>query len=219
MSYDFEGWATRNDLKCSDGLIIRKDAFKVNNGTKVPLVWNHQHNQVQDVLGHAILENREEGVWAYCSFNDSAEGQGAKQRVLHGDVTALSIWANNLYQVGNDILHGVIREVSLVLAGANPGAFIESVLSHGEPMGEGDDEGIFYTDNEISICHSDQNPEEESKKKEESKSNEKTVQDAIDTMDDDQKAATGLLIEQVKKEIKKELSGGTSTTKKKEEKK
>lgn len=210
--YDFEGWATKNDLKCSDGLIIRKDAFKVDSGKKVPLVWNHQHNAVNDVLGHAVLENRNEGVWAYCSFNDSPEGKGAKERVKHGDVTALSIWANNLHQVGNDILHGVIREVSLVLAGANPGAFIESVLSHGEPMGEGEDEGIFYTNEGIFISHAELEKGEEVQKKEEGKTDseenksEKTIRDIIDDMTDEQKAAVGLIVEQVIDDTKKEMN-------------
>ena len=153
MPYDFEGWATKNDLECADGLTIKKDAFRVNDGKTVPLVWNHQHNKVADVLGHAVLENRDEGVYAYCSFNNTQAGRDAKEAVLHGDVTALSIWANNLHQVGMDILHGVIREVSLDLAGANPGAFIESVLAHSEPIGEGEDEGIFYTNEGIFLCH------------------------------------------------------------------
>lgn len=205
--HDFEGWATKNDLRCADGLTIRKDAFKVQNGHKVPLVWNHQHNKVSDVLGHAILENRDEGVYAYCSFNDSPEGKGAKERVMHGDVTALSIWANNLQQVGNDILHGVIREVSLVLAGANPGAFIESVFAHSEPLGEGEDEGIFYTPEGIIICHGDIEDKKEGddnmgedQKKESENEGGRTVKEIIDEMTDEQKAAVGIIIEEVKKE-------------------
>lgn len=218
MPYDFEGWATKNDLQCSDGLIIRKGAFQVNDGTKVPLVWNHQHNKVGDVLGHAVLENRDEGVYAYCSFNDSTEGIGAKERVRHGDVTALSIWANNLHQVGNDILHGVIREVSLVLAGANPGAFIESVFAHSEPMGEGEDEGIFYTGEGIIISHAEPiEPKEPEKNMEETKESEKkTVQEIIDSMNNEQKAAVGILTSQVAENIKKEMSNKESN--KKEEK-
>ena len=127
--YDFSGWATRNDLKCSDGRTIRKDAFAHNNGKTVPLVWNHQHNEPFNVLGHALLENRDQGVYAYCAFNETEAGQMAKQLVEHGDVTSLSIYANQLKQKGGDVLHGVIREVSLVLAGANPGAYIDSVIS------------------------------------------------------------------------------------------
>lgn len=217
MPWDFEGWATKNDLKCADGLVIRKDAFRVNNGKKVPMVWNHQHNKVTDVLGHAVLENRDEGVYAYCSFNDSPEGKGAKERVQHGDVTALSIWANNLHQVGNDILHGVIREVSLVLAGANPGAFIESVLSHGDPIGEGDDEGIFYTGEGIFISHADEEkPAEKEEKKVEKEEGGKTVKEVLDKMTDEQKAAVGIIIEEAIKGSKKE-SGGDDPAAEKEE--
>lgn len=207
--YDFEGWATKNDLKCADGRTIRKDAFKVNDGKTVPLVWNHQHNAVSDVLGHAVLENRDEGVYAYCSFNDSPEGKGAKERVQHGDVTALSIWANNLHQVGSDVLHGIIREVSLVLAGANPGAFIESVLSHGDPMEDGEDEGIFYTDEGIYISHAEEKKEEpvtekENKKVGDEKEGTKTVKEVIDGMTDEQKAAVGIIVEQAIKQGKED---------------
>lgn len=214
MPYDFEGWATKNDLECADGLTIKKDAFKVNDGKKVPLVWNHQHNKVADVLGHAILENREEGVWARCSFNNTAAGKDAKEAVMHGDVTALSIWANNLHQVGMDILHGVIREVSLVLAGSNPGAFIESVLAHSEPIGEGEDEGIFYTNEGIFLCHGevkdaekkeekemDGDQKNDPEKKEESNS-KKTVQEVLNDMTDEQKAAVGLIVEQAVNDAK-----------------
>lgn len=233
MSYDFEGWATKNDLKCSDGLTIRKGAFRVDNGKKVPLVWNHQHNAVADVLGHAVLENRDEGVYAYCSFNNTSGGRDAKEAVQHGDVTALSIWANNLHQVGNDILHGVIREVSLVLAGANPGAFIESVLSHGDPMGEGEDEGIFYTNEGIYISHADlEEGEELRKKKEEGKmdgqNSEKkeepekkeggrTVQQVLNDMNEEQKAVVGIIVEQAVKDAKKESGGKEPPKEKKEE--
>lgn len=228
MPYDFEGWATKNDLKCSDGLFIRKDAFRVNDGKKVPLIWNHQHNKVTDVLGHAILENREEGVYAYCSFNDSTEGKGAKERVRHGDVEALSIFANNLHRVGNDILHGVIREVSLVLAGANPGAFIESVVSHGDPIEEGDEEGLFYTNEGIYISHANNEGddpkkedkdvgEEDPKKKEEPKKEDnKTVQQVLEGMSDEQKAAVGIIVEQAVKDAKSN-SGGEEPPAKKED--
>lgn len=225
--YDFEGWATKNNLECTDGLTIRKDAFRVNNGQKVPLVWNHQHNAVADVLGHAVLENRDEGVYAYCSFNNTSGGRDAKEAVCHGDVTALSIWANNLHKVGNDILHGVIREVSLVLAGANPGAFIESVLSHGDPMGEEDDEGIFYTNEGIYISHAEIEKKEEKmdgqdpEKKEPDKKEEggsKTVQQVINGMSDEQKAAVGIIVEQVVKDAKKESGGEVPPAEKKEEK-
>lgn len=207
MPYDFEGWATKNDLRCADGLTIKKDAFKVNDGKTVPLVWNHQHNKVGDVLGHAVLENRDEGVYAHCSFNSTQAGKDAKEAVLHGDVTALSIWANNLHQVGSDILHGVIREVSLVLAGANPGAFIESVLAHGEPMGEEENEGIFYTNEGIYISHADleevKEKTMEDEKKEKNESN-KTVQEVLNEMTDEQKAAVGLIVEQAVEDAKNE---------------
>ena len=150
-TYDFSGWATRNDLKCSDGRTIRKDAFKHNDGQTVPLVWNHDHNDPMNVLGHALLENRDEGVYAYCSFNNTAAGNNARQLVQHGDVTALSIYANQLKQYGTDVVHGAIREVSLVLAGANPGAFIDAVLEHGEIS---EDSAIIYNDvDELYIEH------------------------------------------------------------------
>ncbi|MBP5596081.1 MAG: phage major capsid protein [Pseudobutyrivibrio sp.] len=148
--YDFSGWATKNDLKCSDGRTIRKDAFKDNDGQTVPLVWNHDHHDPMNVLGHALLENRDQGVYAYCTFNDTAAGNNARQLVRHGDVTALSIYANKLKQYGGDVVHGAIREVSLVLAGANPGAFIDAVLEHGELA---EDAGIIYTGEEIELAH------------------------------------------------------------------
>lgn len=219
--YDFEGWATKNDLKCADGVTIRKDAFLVNDGKTVPLVWNHNYNTVGNVLGHAVLENRDEGVWAYCSFNNTAAGKDGKEAVLHGDVTALSIWANNIQKVGNDILHGVIREVSLVLAGANPGAFIESVIEHGMPMGEDDEEGILYTNEGLVISHGEikENSKKEEKKeepkKEESGSETETVADVLESLSDKQKAAVGILIEQAVKE--KDDSGEEKPEKEKED--
>lgn len=222
-TYDFEGWATKNDLKCSDGVTIRKDAFRVNDGQTVPIVWNHQHNSVQDVLGHALLENREEGVYAYGSFNDSPEGLGAKERVKHGDVKSLSIWANNLEKVGSDVLHGVIRELSLVLAGANPGAFIESVLAHGEPMDEYDEEGIIHTGEGIFISHGEvKEPEkkeeekvEEVKEPEKKEEGGKTVRDVIETMNEDQKKAMAIVVGQAIADAKSE--GGEEPSKKEKE--
>ena len=148
--YDFSGWATRNDLLCADGLIIRKDAFKCNDGETVPLVYNHDHSNIDNILGHALLKNRDEGVYAYCTFNDSESGQAAKEAVRHGDVKSLSIYANKLKQAGNEVLHGVIREVSIVMAGANPGAFIDSVMVHGEDTEEG---FIVGYDENIMIHH------------------------------------------------------------------
>lgn len=160
-TYDFSGWATRNDYKCSDGRTIRRNAFIRNDGQKVPLVWNHQHNDPNNVLGHALLENREDGVYAYCTLNDTEAGQNAKELVKHGDVSSLSIYANQLKQDGGDVLHGIIREVSLVLAGANPGAYIDSIMVHGE---ESEDSAIIYSGEELAfdeapIEHSDE-PEE-----------------------------------------------------------
>ena len=196
--FDFSGWATRNNLKCSDGRTIRKDAFKDNNGQKVPLVWNHQHNEPFNILGHALLENREEGVYAYCTFNDTEAGQNAKQLVEHGDVSALSIYANQLKQHGGDVIHGSIREVSLVLAGANPGAFIDSIIRHGE---ESEEEAIIYTGEDISLSHADNEEMKEEKpmedtKKVENKTDNKTVKDVFDTMTEEQKTVVYALIGQ-----------------------
>lgn len=158
MDYDFCGWATRNDIQCSDGRIIRRDAFKHNDGQKVPMIWNHEHNDPNAVLGHAMLENRPEGVFAYCKFNDTESGKNAKLLVQHGDVNALSIYANQLKQTGPNVMHGNIRELSLVLAGANPGASIQSVIMHGE---ESDEEAVIFTDEFISLRHSGVPSEEE----------------------------------------------------------
>ena len=186
MNYDFSGWATRNDLRCSDGRVIRKDAFKDNDGETVPLVWNHQHNDPLNVLGHAMLQNRDSGVYAYCTFNDTDAGQAAKKMVEHGDITHLSIYANRLKQKGSDVLHGAIREVSLVLAGANPGAYIDSIMSHGE---ESDDEAIIYTDEAIYLSHAD-NKEGETDMNE----NEETIQDVFDTLNEKQKQVVYAMI-------------------------
>lgn len=191
---DFSGWATRNDLKCADGRIIRKDAFKCNNGQKVPLVWNHQHNDPLNVLGHALLENRDEGVYAYCSFNNSESGQAAREVVEHGDICALSIFANQLQQRGPDVLHGVIREVSLVMAGANPGAFIESVIKHGE---ECDEEGIIYTGEPITLAHAAEAAKEDNNVQTEKKEDNRTVADVFDTLTEDQKTVVYAIIGQV----------------------
>ena len=156
MDYDFSGWATRNNIECTDGRTIMKDAFKDNDGQKVPLVWNHQHNDPNEVLGHALLENREEGVYAYCKFNNTESGQTAKALVHNGDVDKLSIYANKLKTQMNKVMHGCIREVSLVLAGANPGAYIDSVVMHGEGA-DAEEEVVIYTDESIDVAaeHSD----------------------------------------------------------------
>ena len=204
--YDFCGWATKNDLKCADGRVIRHGAFTANDGKKVPLVWNHQHNSPDCVLGHALLETRDDGVFAYGFFNNTKQGQDAKEQVMHGDVEALSIWANNLQQAGSDVLHGVIREVSLVLSGANPGAFIESVAHSNEPMDDWEDEGIIYTDESLilehsepievtkeeTIEHSDENKEESSV----ADSKDKTVGEILDSMTDEQKDVMEILMKQ-----------------------
>ena len=196
--YDFSGWATRTDLKCSDGRTIRRDAFKGCDGKKVPLVWNHNHNDPNNVLGHALLENRPEGVYAYGTFNDSESGKTAKLLVEHGDISSLSIMANQLKQNGGDVLHGVIREVSLVLAGANPGAFIDSVISHGEIS---DEEAIIYTDEHIEMYHADDPEETKSEStenttetKEDNTVAEKTVKDVFDTLTEEQKEVVYALI-------------------------
>ena len=195
--YDFSGWATKNNLRCSDGRTIMKDAFKHNDGQTVPLVWNHQHNDPLNVLGHALLENREEGVYAYCKFNDTEAGRNAKMLVEHGDVTALSIYANKLKQKGGNVEHGVIREVSLVLAGANPGAFIDSIIRHGESS---DEEGVIYTGENLELYHAEENQNENEGKKEEDKEvdnkKEKTVQDVFDTLTEEQKNVVYALIGQ-----------------------
>ena len=193
---DFSGWATRNDLRCADGRIIRKDAFKGQNGKTVSLVWNHQHNSQDNVLGHALLENREDGVYAYCTFNETESGKTAKELVQHGDVVSLSIWANQLKQTGHDVVHGVIRELSLVLAGANPGAFIDTVMSHGM---EAEDEMIINYNENIMLYHSADDPEKEKKgepqeaKKEEEKkdpdpkgSEDETIGDVMKTLTEKQ---------------------------------
>ena len=190
MKYDFSGWATKNNLKCSDGRTILRDAFKHNDGQTVPLVWNHQHNDPLNVLGHALLENRESGVYAYCKFNDTEAGKNAKMLVEHGDVTALSIYANQLKQKGGNVEHGVIREVSLVLAGANPGAFIDSILRHGESS---DEEGVIYTGEQIELAHAEEKKEEEKKVAD---NKERTVQDVVDSMTEEQRNVMYALIGQ-----------------------
>ena len=195
--FDFSGWATRNDLKCSDGRTIRKDAFKDNNGQKVPLVWNHQHNDPLNILGHALLENRQEGVYAYCTFNETEAGQNAKLLVEHGDVSALSIYANQLKQRGSDVIHGAIREVSLVLAGANPGAFIDSVICHGE---ESEEEAIIYTGEDISLFHAECDKKEETKEEKpvenekKTAESEETIGEVLDTLNEKQKTAVFAVI-------------------------
>lgn len=193
--YDFGGWATRNNLKCSDGRTILKDAFKHHDGQTVPLVWNHKHNDPFNVLGHALLENREEGVYAHCKFNDTESGSNAKLLVEHGDITSLSIYANRLKQVGSHVQHGIIREVSLVLSGANPGAFIDAVMQH-DGDEACDDEAIIYTGKEISLAHAD-DEDEPKKVKEDKKVNDKddrTVEEIFNTLTEEQKQVVYYMI-------------------------
>lgn len=202
MDYDFSGWATKANLKCSDGRTIMRDAFKDNDGQTVPLVWNHLHNDPDKVLGHALLENRDEGVYAYCKFNDTETGQTAKLLVKHGDVDALSIYANHLKEKMSNVIHGNIREVSLVLAGANPGASIDSVMMHGE---ESDEEAIIYTGEPLSLYHSDDSKKDEKKGDFEmatektntqtgNSSDEETVADVFNTLTEKQKTVVYALI-------------------------
>ena len=215
--FDFSGWATKVNLMCSDGRVIRKGAFKHCDGMVVPLVWNHQHNKPEEVLGHALLENRDDGVYAYCTFNDTESGQNAKLLVQHGDVNQLSIYANKLRQQGSNVLHGVIREVSLVLAGANPGAYIDSVMMHGE---ESDEEAVIYTgefiENVEPLFHSDENE----KKGEEKKVDDGTKKKEINSVDFDK------LTDEQKKKVRefmanmtKQSDGETNADSGKEEKK
>lgn len=230
--YDFSGYATRANLKCSDGRTIMKDAFKHNDGQTVPLVWNHQHNTPENILGHALLEHREDGVYTYGVFNDTESGKEAKKLVMHGDVTALSIYANGLKQTNKgEVLHGSIREVSLVLAGANPGASIDSIICHGE---ESDEEGIIYTDEFIELYHSEEpkqseeseEPDElkhaedakkeegdnknmaEEIKKPEGQEEGKTVQEVWDGMTEEQKTVVYAMIGQAIEDNEKDNEEG-----------
>ena len=220
-TYDFGGWATRNDLVCADGRIIRRNAFQVNDGQKVPLVWNHKHDNSENVLGHALLENRPEGVYAYGKFNDTESGQNAKKLVHNGDIDALSIWANDLKQNGANVTHGVIRELSLVLSGANPGAYIDQVsLAHGSDT---DTEAIIYTGEELEtegfISHSDENEtddvishSDEGDNKSEAgtdegeKKDDKTIQDVIDSMTEEQQNVMYALVGMAYKDAENEDS-------------
>lgn len=220
MKYDFGGWATRNDLVCTDGRVIKKDAFKGQNGMTVPLVWMHNHNDPNNVLGLAHLENRDDGVYAYCEFNDTESGKTAKELVKHGDVRSLSICANQLKQTGKDVIHGIIREVSLVLAGANPGAFIDEVLAHGD----GETDGLIIGYDEMIMGyleHSDSSDEPEepstSEKQDEEKS-DKTMEEVFDTLNEEQKTVVYALIGQAVEqggvsEDDNESKGGDETMK------
>ena len=227
--YDFSGWATRSNIKCSDGRTIMNDAFKENNGQKVPLVWNHQHDDPSEVLGHALLENRSDGVYAYCKFNNTESGQNAKALVQNGDVDKLSIYANKLKTVANNVIHGCIREVSLVLAGANPGAYIDSVIVHGEGS-EIEEEGVIYTNENIDVIeHADSSDDKEPKKDEkeetvkmenkdpenkEEQKKDKTVQEVFDTLNEEQKNAVYAIVGQAVEDAKKDSSDDEENNKK-----
>ena len=211
--FDFSGWATKNNLLCSDGRVIRQNAFEECDGMKVPLVWNHQHNKPEEVLGHALLENRDDGVYAYCSFNDSDAAHNAKLLVQHGDVNQLSIYANKLKQQGCNVIHGVIREVSLVLAGANPGAYIDSVMMHGDDSFE---EGTIYTGEFIDyvepLSHAENTKKgeeemaEDTKKPETKDDSEETVADVFDTLTEKQKKAVYAIIGQITEDVSNKSS-------------
>ena len=214
-NYDFSGWATCPNLKCSDGRTIMNDAFKHHDGDIVPLVWNHQHNDPNNILGKALLHSRDGGLYAYCQFNDTEQGMNAKMLVEHGDISALSIYANDLkHNASRGVTHGNVREVSLVLAGANPGAFIDSIMKHGE---ESDNEAIIYTDEPIEIYHAD---EEKGKSKEETEVAEekkaesgKTVAEIIESMNEEQKTVMyGMIGEALKHVDEKEEDDGDENT-------
>ena len=202
--YDFCGWATRHNVRCSDGRTITPDAFKHHNGQVVPLVWNHQHNDPVNILGHAKLEHRAEGVYAYCTFNDSEAGKMTKILVEHGDVSALSIYANRLKQNGGNVLHGAIREVSVVLAGPNPEALIQSVIKHGVVH---DDEVIVFAGGDIALYHAEEAPEEKGEEDmardqiaHAEAGKEETVADVFNTLNEKQKTVVYAMIGQALEE-------------------
>ena len=215
-NYDFAGWATCSNLKCSDGRTIMPDAFKHHDGECVPLVWNHQHNNPENILGKALLHSRDGGIYAYCMFNDTESGKTAKELVTHGDICALSICANQLkHNSARGVTHGMIREVSLVLAGANPGAFIDTVIKHGE---ECEDEAIIYTGEEITIFHADEDKNEAKEEKdmaEETKiDGEETVADIFNTLNEKQKTVVYALIGQALEDAEgNDSEGGDETMK------
>lgn len=208
--FDFCGWASKNNLRCSDGRIIRKDAFKQNDGETVPLVWNHDHTDPYRIVGHARLENREEGVYAYCKLNDTDLGKTARIYVEHGDITQMSIYANQLKQQGDNVIHGSIREVSLVLAGANPGAYIESIVKHGD---ESDEEAVIFTGEDITLIHSEEAATEEEEvvshadestentpTEETTSEKEETIADVFNTFSEKQKTVVYAMIDQALEE-------------------
>lgn len=204
MKFDFSGWATKNDLTCSDGRTIKHNAFKENDGQRVPLVWQHGHNAVDNVLGHALLENRDEGVYAYCALNDTPAADNAKELVKHGDVKALSIYANRLDQRGADVIHGNIVEVSMVLSGANPGALIDNVaLEHSDgSWTESEEEAIIYSG--LTLSHDSGETTEDTESMDEDEAYDEddlTVADVLETLDDDQRLAVAALIEEISGDV------------------
>lgn len=199
-NYDFSGWATKNDLKCSDGRTIRHNAFKDCDGVEVPLVWNHLHGEPENVLGHALLKNMEEGVYCYGTFNDTSAGQVAKVIVQHGDIKSLSIYANQLKQIATDVIHGIIREVSLVHAGANPGAYIDTIIAHSDYS---DEEAVIYTGEPLSLFHADKKPED---KKVVEKSDDKTIEEIINGMSEEEQNVLAALLGQALNESEKDDS-------------
>ena len=209
--YDFAGWATKNNIRCSDGRTIRANAFAAQDGTQVPLVWMHNHNDVNEVLGHADLENRPEGVYAYCSFNGTEGAQNARELVKHGDICALSIWANQLQQNGGDVVHGEIKEVSLVLAGANRGAVIDAVMSHGE-LSDEEAEMRFVGFGDLELAHADSEGEDMDDNNSKENSSYKTVGEVYESMTDEQKKVVVIIADQVAKDTKDKLSGKKSDT-------
>lgn len=217
--YDFSGYATRNDLRCTDGRIIRKDAFKHCDGTTVPLIWDHKHSDPENVLGHALLKNREDGVYAYCAFNNGKKANIAKELLHHGDVRSLSIWANQLMESGKNVIHGCIQEVSLVLAGANPGAFVDEVLAHGDDQDAG---LILGYDENIMIYHSAESVEDESKKdtnksedgKKKGDAEDETLEDILNGLSDKERTVVNNIVGQAyengRADAEREASDGKS---------
>ena len=204
--YDFSGWATKYNVKCSDGRTILKHAFKEDDSKVIPLVWNHNHVEADNVLGHAYLEERDEGIYAYCSLNDTEQGRNAKELVQHGDITSLSIFANKLKQnVNKEVMHGVIREVSLVLAGANPGASIDYVVAHADDS-ESEDATIYNDENALEMFHAEEKPDDTGIKKEDNpakkEKKDKTIQDVLDTMTEEQLNVLYLLVGAANEEAK-----------------
>lgn len=222
--FDFAGWATRANLRCSDGRVIMKDAFKDCDGKQVPLVWNHRHNEPDNVLGYAILHNAEDGVRTECYFNNTESGQTARELVLHGDINQLSIYANQLKEQGKNVLHGIIREVSLVLAGANPGAFIDSVIAHNEDgtVVEDREQGILFTGEYIELAHADEDEKKDDEEKPEDKGDDEpkkgeTARDVFNSLTDKQQVVVMAMLEDAIQNHEDEKSDDKSDEDKKEE--